>query len=424
MIKNVVHGLGNRVLTVGLSFLTTILLARVLGPADFGDYAFLLTVIAILGTLVNFGQRDFLIRHVGSGVKESRKFEARKFIRFSFSLYLVLALIVSGIFLIVRDRTSSPVFLWEDPQALAVLLIVPIVACNSLLTGALNGLGKIAQSIWIGESLRLVLFCCLILVVVSLGLSWSLHQYLYLYALSAIAVTASLGLALARELKGARWIAKSSAPLRPRITESGALAVVAVIIASYQQVDILLLGFLADATSLGEYHAGNRISSLLTFIPAALIVPLAPRIAELHRAENLKDLDKLFAAACISSGAIVLTMAVVIYIFAPIIISLSLGSEYTGAISILRILLWARVADAIGLLFIARLKMTGKSGFALLIMLGGLVLNAVLNVMLIPKFGAHGAAYATSAAWVCSTLVLVFAPKMKSQTVFWRGNIR
>src|SRR6056297_2613510 len=81
--RGMAMGVANRIATIGLSFLATLLLARVLGAEGFGLYAFALSIAAILGRFAGLGLPELIIRLTASAENAARTPTLRGVLRFA-----------------------------------------------------------------------------------------------------------------------------------------------------------------------------------------------------------------------------------------------------------------------------------------------------------------------------------------------------
>lgn len=162
----------------------------------------------------------------------------------------------------------------------------------------------------------------------------------------------------------------------------------------YLKVDQLMLVGMSSAFDAGVYGAALRISEAWYFIPAALCISLKPTLTKLRDKNPLryrKILQETYSAVTlISVGA-----AVVTTLFATFAVETLFGQAYLAAAPVLTIHIWAGVfvfwrrVQSEWLINERHLK------FGMSCALIGASSNIVLNLLLIPRYGAMGAAIAT-----------------------------
>jgi O-antigen/teichoic acid export membrane protein len=159
-------------------------------------------------------------------------------------------------------------------------------------------------------------------------------------------------------------------------------------------LDILMLGALDSTTSSGLYNVATKLAVLVLFAMNAAQVVAGPMLADAHsrgRPDQLRRVVRIFNAL---SVLIAIPSACVIALLSPFLLA-AFGSEFDAAQSALLVLLGMQVVNAltgpVGLL----LGMTGRQQDLAVLLGGAVLLNAALNLWLIPEYGALGAAWAS-----------------------------
>lgn len=187
----------------------------------------------------------------------------------------------------------------------------------------------------------------------------------------------------------------------------------------YTHLDTVMLRFLTDDATVGYYHAAVRIKSILVSIVTSLGAVLLPRasycvergeMAEFRRITH-KALNFVFVAA--------LPMMVYFMLFAREGIFLLSGSSYAGSIRpmqwIMPTLLFIGLSNVLGIQILVPL---GREKIVLWSIVSGAVTDVVLNCILIPLWGASGAAAATSVAELVVLVVQFVALGFQARDAF------
>ncbi len=164
--------------------------------------------------------------------------------------------------------------------------------------------------------------------------------------------------------------------------------------AIYASTDKLMLKHLMDESAVGFYALASSISFMWTFVLSAFIESLSPSIMEFHN-KNKKKYEmankRLYAivfyfSVLASSG---------ICIIAPLFIKLVYGAEYLPAVVPLRIVVWFVAFSYLGVARDIWIVCEKKQKYLKYLYFGSAACNVVLNMLLIPRFGANGAAVAS-----------------------------
>ena len=167
----------------------------------------------------------------------------------------------------------------------------------------------------------------------------------------------------------------------------------------YTNLDTVMLGFMRGETVVGYYDAAVKIKSILVSIVTSLGVVLLPRAAyyvehglmEEFRSISRKALNFVFVAA--------LPMMLYFMLFAKQGILLLSGEGYDPAVSAMQIimptLLFIGLSNILGIQILVPM---GKEKVVLWSLIVGAVVDVIINILLIPGYGAAGAAAGTMVA--------------------------
>lgn len=167
----------------------------------------------------------------------------------------------------------------------------------------------------------------------------------------------------------------------------------------YTNLDTVMLGFMTSDETVGYYNAAVRIKSILVSIVTSLGAVLLPRASyyvergEMDRFRQItrKALNFVFLAA--------VPMMIYFMVFARQGIFLLSGEKYAGAVRpmqwIMPTLLFIGLSNVLGIQILVPLN---REKVVLWSIIAGAAVDVVLNVALIPQYGASGAAAATSVA--------------------------
>ncbi|MBM4112897.1 MAG: hypothetical protein FJ253_05905, partial [Phycisphaerae bacterium] len=189
-----------------------------------------------------------------------------------------------------------------------------------------------------------------------------------------------------RRLMGA--LIRSSIP----IAISG-FAVVAIM-----QLDRMMLESLSGPEAAGIYTAAAMLSGAWYAIPVIIGASVAPTLTELFdhdRAGYRKRLSQVHGAVC---GAAIAVGLLLLLLSRPLI-SLFFGERFADAAPVLAIHGWTGVFVAHVSIRTRAMMIEGEEHrilFFSLLTLGAVV---ALNALLIPRYGAEGAAWASLASW-------------------------
>jgi O-antigen/teichoic acid export membrane protein len=196
---------------------------------------------------------------------------------------------------------------------------------------------------------------------------------------------------------------------------SGAFAVI------YMRIDQVMLKHYLDNYAVGIYSVAAQLSEYWYIFPLIIVNSLVPAIVNARTAgEEVYKRRKAYLFKLIIGVSVFI--ALIFTVFADFFIRVIYGANYLGAVGILRIYVWGGLGMSLGLvvnqLFIVenRTKMYFVANFL------SMLINVILNIIMIPKFGMSGAAFATLIAYSFIPMpYFIFKSKSKGNTTVYEA---
>ena len=183
-------------------------------------------------------------------------------------------------------------------------------------------------------------------------------------------------------------------------------------ISVYTILDTLMLGFMADYDEVGYYNCATHLSKALVPIVTSLAAVALPRVAKLKEERNWSEINKLMNKSFSIVSFMSFPIAFGVMVVAPVFVPLFFGEQFYGTIIPLQIIIFTVVAIGFNnLTGIQILLGFGLDKAFLYSLLTGTVSNFILNLALIPYFGASGAAISSVFAEIlilCVMLVFIY----------------
>lgn len=165
-------------------------------------------------------------------------------------------------------------------------------------------------------------------------------------------------------------------------------------VAIYMRIDQIMLGKMVGEHAVGIYSAALRLSELWYVLPTVIVsaaLPVLLRTKQESEERFMQLLQTLFSVLV----KIAYVVAIPMTFYADDVIELFFGAEYKGAGDVLAVHIWSAIFVFLGVVTSAWTTAYGYSKYALLQTLAGALINVALNIVLIPRYGAVGAAWAT-----------------------------
>ena len=169
-----------------------------------------------------------------------------------------------------------------------------------------------------------------------------------------------------------------------------------VAVSIYSILDTLMLGFLSNYSEVGYYNCATHISKAMLPIATSLAAVVIPRLSQYMKSGNWLQITELANKSLSIVSFLCFPLAIGMACIAPTFVPLFLGEQYYGAILPLQIVVF--IVVSIGLNNLTGVQILVGLGFDNLFLysvLVGSVSNFILNIFLIPSYGASGAAFAS-----------------------------
>lgn len=414
MRRSVVSGfisiLGGKFGTLLLGLLTTPILVRLLGSSLYGDYAFLLSLLAITMIITNAGIFDGTRKYIA----ENRDQEYWTEHIFVFYLQLALAfatLACSAYILFARLGFASQIL---GPEFTIYLYLFSVLIIGrqayEVARGGLMGLGLENWS----ESLKVlkkVLFA-------ALGLSLAFFGYGVVGVLVGKIIADVLAsciafIVLSRHLQFHSIIHRipSDLPMKELVSFNFLSVILFLLTASMYHVDILLVRLMIGSDATGYYQAALVIAEFLWFVPNALQIVLLHSTSELWSKGKSDSVTALISKITRYNLCLLLLLAIGLSVLAYDFVPLYFGADFVSSVPALLLLL----PGVIGFGLARPIYAVGQGKGDLTVLIAGTggasVLNIILNLILIPVYGMVGAAVATSIGYGSMFMLHVIAAR-------------
>ncbi|MFQ6605864.1 MAG: flippase [Fidelibacterota bacterium] len=174
--------------------------------------------------------------------------------------------------------------------------------------------------------------------------------------------------------------------------------------------DILMLGYFYDETVVGLYHPAARTAGLIRSVMLSFTGIFAPMMGSLFASHDQQGMQKLFQLIVRWILTIAGPIAIIFLLF-PGKTMLLFGNEFLASRLVLIVLTLAVLIQAFFGPGGSVLTMTGYPKYNLMNSIITIIVNISLNIMLIPKYGAIGAAMATLASFFLIGFIRLFEIK-------------
>lgn len=388
-----------------------IILARNLGPDDFGIYAFVLSLTSFTALTLTGGLSQLVTREVAFSLQNDAKGILKGLLRSATAWVLCSSAVTVLCAWAVLQFLDAGIGRELRAALFLALVALPIVAISPVWAGTLRGYGHGAKSQFPGLLLvpLVQLFAVAILVAFD---ALSLRTALLAFILANV-IAAAVGLFLIRKV-----VARSLNCIAPEYAVSvwakSCLIFTGIALVSFLQTQagVLLLGIMSTTADVAAYQIADRGAQMVVLAAGIIDLVLAPHVARAFRAGSYDQLRSTFLKARRVGGGLTLAVALPLIFAGAPIVEFAFGNAYVDlAVQPLAIISAALAFRAFLGPTATFLAMSTHERSALVAQCVGLILNISLALLLVPSFGAMGAACAAAAGISVWSLLLAFQTK-------------
>jgi O-antigen/teichoic acid export membrane protein len=172
--------------------------------------------------------------------------------------------------------------------------------------------------------------------------------------------------------------------------------------------DFAVLSGFAGTAVVGTYAVASKFAELVRVLPLAITYVLYPRFSRQSVDRASSNAQRLLRPAT----AATVVCAVILGLAAPFALPLLYGAQFDGAVGLAQILLVGLSVEGAAGVVSAYLYGIGRPGLTSIAMGAGVVLTIGLDLLLVPRWGATGAAVASTVAYLATTGTLVVVYRM------------
>ena len=381
-----------------LQLLTGIILARKLGPSEFGAYSFTLAVVTLIQIMPNSGLDNVVVRFSAQYNAQHRWASLRGLWRAAtiaaglygiLSAATVLACVILG--WLPAAHALSPTILATSALPLCFLPMATNfgAALRAITPGVLGQLPIYVVRPW-------VYFLVLLALLLAVPQALTAENAMYAQGMAAIATVFLAGYWLWTQRPIETHKESPEYEYRPWLRAVLPYCLMGGLMLLNTQADVLLLGMLSSGYQTGLYKIAANGANIAGLSLGAANLYIGPRISALYTTRDFKRLQRLISLSVRSTFIITLVIVCVFWLWGSRLIEGLFGAAYLPAYAPLLILGAAQVINvgsgSVGLI----LNMTGHERVAVSVAAAAAVLNIALNLYLIPKLGGVGAAAATA----------------------------
>ncbi len=393
----------SRALGLGVTAVTSVLLARMLGPAAMGGYYLLVLLPTTTLAVMSFGLPSALTYHAGRGE------DLNQLRTLALGSALVVSTVVVAILVLGRPFFTSTILAAAPAELVPIAIAaVPAVFVQSCATAVILGRQRLDlySAMLAAQPIALLLGQLIVVGVLHAGLAGAVATYLVVVAMMAVASTTVM-------LRLEPFAVAYRRDMARRLTRFGLAAQPASLAGflNYRADVYLMSALLHDAAALGIYGLAVNVAELCFFVPDAVATVFFPRVSASSREQGAAMVPVVTRVVLLLASGVAVMLGVIAAVGIPFVLP-----AYTGSIGPALVLLPGVVGLSASKVLSAFLTGSGLPGVVSAVSTGAVALNVAANLVLIPAFGPVGAAAASLISYSFHGITMLIVSSRRAAT--------
>ncbi|WHX80044.1 flippase [Priestia flexa] len=388
--KNISYVILQQFILLFLPLLTIPYVSRVLGASGIGVVSYTTSIVMLFINLALLGSELYGIKETAKVKDEKKKlshiFSEIFFIRFS------LLLIATVIYFILT-------YSYFDYKFIFYLQALNLLAYMLDINWFFQGMEQFKKILY-----RNILVKSLGFISVFIFVKDKNDVYIYVLILSLSILLGNIFMWINLKSIVGSFTKVSMNKIKQHSVSMLALFMAGFSIMIYMLTDKIMLGIFSTTEEVGLYEQGQKIINVLVTIVTAFSAVMLPKAAQIIKKGNMGEISRLINQSISIISFVVLPICIIFAIVSSDFMPWFLGPGFEKSTIISQILVPLIFIKAIGVMLGSTyfIPMDKNKEYTLPLVVGA-ILNVVLNLFLIPKYGAVGSAIST-----LSTELLIF----------------
>ncbi len=385
-----------RLIGIALSYIFTLIIARLYGAETMGIYTLSITFLGV-GTLFGkLGMDTTLLRFVAE-YREEHNSNTIKYMYFKVmkSVIPVSIFIATGFYFlspIIAYHIFDKEYLTEYFQ-IASLGIVPFVLL-SINKESIRGLKNIVVYSLLSNIYVVIIAIVLLILLYSISRESIIPLFSQVLAILIVCIASFIYWFREEKKLDNKNVKEYFIQYKEILVVSLPMLVTASMSLIISWTDIVMLGVFVTDAEVGVYTVAMKISMLISLSLMAINTIAAPKFAEFWGRKDILGLSKVAQQSTKLIFWTSFPLLVITWLFPEWIMSI-FGSEFVIGATVLILLSFSQLINAMTGSVTYILQMTGKQNIVQYIVFFSAIINIVLNYFLIPIYGINGAAIAS-----------------------------
>lgn len=375
---------------LAIGFFTTPIITRMLSPEQYGVSSMVTVVVNLILLICGLGLDQGFVRHF----YEEEEFNRGKLLYNSLKLPIVLTLILTVLILIFKQRISIYLFGENSNFMIAIFIFTIFITLINKFSVLVIRMAQKAKLFSLLQILtQLLNFIFIVLLFKKYGND---YKTLVLGGTFSLGFVTLVSVLLEKDIwkfkgENEKITTKQLLHFSVPLTITMALSWV------FSSADKIVIKQFSSLTELGLYAAAFKIVALLNIIQSGFTTFWTPVAYEKY--ENDGESTKFFEDihTYVSFGMFMVAIGLLL---GKDILILILGPKYSSATDIMPMMTFMPIMYTISETTVIGINFKKKTKYHLYISIVVAIFNVIGNLVLVPKFGAKGAAISTGTAYI------------------------
>lgn len=382
--RNTLETLLFRGLSTPIALALVIVQSRFLAPSGRGTFVLVVLSVTILARLL--GQLGLAVTtRMRDGDLELRRLAHR-----AFALAIVLGGAGGGVVVLMGAFTDV---IGAELAVIAAVALVPNVIWQTV-SGILLGLARVRLWNYVQALSPLLTLAAMLVLVV--GLDGGVRAAVAAWTVAHV-LTAAFALAASRDV----WLPIGPPPAfdahgRTILRLAIVMGAVQVVNLLGYRIELFILEWYDGVAAVGIYSIAMQAAEAIWLVPAAIATAITGPVVH----DDERDARRLVGRSATKGLLYASAVAVVVGLAAPLLIPLLFGDDFEPAWKPLALLLPGIVAYGPVTILVVYLSLRhGRPNLSLGVAAAAMVATSTLSLVLIPRYGAEGAAAASAVGY-------------------------
>jgi O-antigen/teichoic acid export membrane protein len=411
VITNVLWSILGKIVNMLGALFVGILVARYLGPAQYGLMNYVISYVALFTVIATFGMSNIEVRELSNAPDEKDKILGTCFcIRLFFSTVAYIILMLSLLIYKTDKFTTIMILLYG--------VTLYTTCCFELVRNYFTSIIK-NEYVVKSEIARTLVGACVKIIL--LYFHAPLWTFIAAVVFDSILVASGYIVSYHKEAGVIRNWKYDKTVVQYFLKQSFPLLLSGAAIIVYQRIDQVMIGNMINSESVGYFATASKFLDVVLYIPTILVQTITPLLVQWKSEDEVKYnmMSQRFINIVVW---ISILLALIVSLISYWLIRYTYGMMYLAAVPILQIMAWKVVGMALSNSGGQLIIIEKKQKWAVIRNLFGCLVCIILNLLFIPRYGAVGSAIVTictviTSGYLANSIIPPYRKFFKMETV-------